>query len=299
MYWRGRSFDRVEIKHKRSDRQDWNYKTEIFAFSRRLQENLSEDTLRRAFTHPSYIASLQKQGGEFDLPVVQLDSNEELVDKGLKLMDDIIKPYLRHHFNNMPEDGITAITNYLKSDEVLATIAKWIGCRDIVLTADYPPSSQAMALTVPAVIAAIDKDLGFERARRFIIDMIITYIHDFPIMEKIWQIPHPRETLNMILKNNGLPNYEPRIIFQTGLRTLEACHVVGLYCNKQFLGSSPGETLDIAEECASLDAMMRLFDIKENRRPLTFGDKSEVIDYTVHTKPHPTLNNWKFELASS
>lgn len=299
MYWRGRSFDKVDLEFKRSDQQDWNYKTEIYAFSRRLQENLSEDTLRRVFTNPSYISSLEKDGGQYDMPMIQLDSNEELVNRGITLMDDIIKPYMRHHFDKMPEEGIAAITDYLKSEEVLANIAKWIGCKDIILTAEYPPSSAAMASTVPAIIAGIEKDLGFERARRFIVDMIITYIHDLPIMEKIWQIPHPRETLNMILEGSGLPSYEPRIIFQTGIKTLEACHVIGLYSNKNFLGSSAGETLDIAEECASLDAMMRLFDLKNNRRPLTFGDKSELIDYSLHTKPHPELTNWKFELATS
>lgn len=294
MYWRGKSFDRVKYEdRRRCDWQDWNYKTEIFAFSRRLQENLSEDTLRRLLTHPSYVEELQKREGDYTLPSANVQSNVELVKKGEQILDECIKPYLRFHFNRVPEDGIVAITDYLRSTQVMADISKWIGCKDIILTVEYPPSDQTMAETVFGLVAGIERDLGLERARRFIVDMIITYINDKDILDDIWTIPNPKETLNHILANSRMAPYEPRIIFQTGIRTLEACHVVGLYSDKTFLGSSPGETLEIAEECASLDSLQRLFDLKDHRCPLTYGEKSELIDYSKHVKEHDYVSTWR------
>lgn len=33
---------------------EWNYNSEIYAFSKRLNEDFNEDLLRRAFVHSSY-----------------------------------------------------------------------------------------------------------------------------------------------------------------------------------------------------------------------------------------------------
>lgn len=293
MYWRGRSFDAVKFDRRRSEWQDWNYKTEIFAFSRRLQENLSEDTLRCLLTHPSFIKELEKREESLHLPNSNLESNENLVARGEKLLIDCIKPYLRYHFTRIPEDGIIAITEYLTSPPVMADMAKWFGCKEIVLASEYPPSEETMSRTVSALVGGVEKDLGIERTRRFITDMVITYINDKDLLDDVWNIPNPKETLNHILVNSRLQPYEPRIVFQTGLRTIEACHVVGLYTSKNFLGSSAGETLEIAEECACLDALRRLFDLGDHRRPLTYGEKSEKIDYSAHTKEHDYIKSWK------
>lgn len=297
MYWRGRSFDAMKYaERRRSEFQDWNYRSEIFAFSRRLQENLSEDTLRKVFAHQSYIDSLQRNQARYDLPSLKIASNGELVTRGVELLDDSIKPYLRHQFTHMPEDGIVSMNDYLQSDKVLADVAKWFGCKEIVLTAEWPPSELTMANTVRALIAGIEADLGVERVRRFVVDMIISYLNDKDILDDVWHIPNPRETLNLILKNSQLPAYEPRIMFQTGVRTLEPCHIVGLYVNHKFLGSNAGETLSIAEDCAALDALQRLFDLKEDRAPYIYGEASENIDYDAHTKEHAYVRTWQFKL---
>lgn len=297
MYWRGRSFDKVEYpERKRDEFQDWNYRSEIFAFSRRLQENLSQDTLLRIFSHQSYVDRLQKNQTELDLPSVNIKSNIELVSKGDQLLSDCIKPYLRHFFSQMPEDGIICINNYLQSDTVLADVAKWIGCKDIVLTSEWPPSSLTMANTVRALIAGIEMELGIKRVRRFVVDIIISYLNDKHILDDIWHIPNPRESLNLILRNSQLPAYEPRLMFQTGIQTLEPCYLVGLYVNQKLIGSSAGETLDIAEDCAALDALQRLFDLKDNRQPYIYGEDSEKIDYEAHMSEHAYVKTWHFKL---
>lgn len=294
MYWRNRSFDVVKYPERRRDEaQEWNYRSEIFAFSRRLQENLGEDTLRQIFAHPCYIENLKKREASLDLPATNIESNESLVTRGSTLLDETLKPYMRCMLDKVPEEGIIAITNYLRSEPVMADIAKWFGCKDIILASEWPPKPSVMADTVYALLAGIEKDLGYERVRRFVIDMIASYINDKDILDEIWTIPNPKESLNHILANSKLPAYEPRIMFQTGVRTLESCYVVGLYSGEKFLGSSPGETLAIAEECAALDTFQRFFDLRDCRRPFIYGDKAEQIDYKPHEQEHRYMKDWQ------
>lgn len=297
MYWRSRSFDAVKFALDRKDqRQEWNYRSEIFAFSRRLQENLSEDTLRQVFAHPSYIESYSLKQTELNMPEINLPSNKELVDRGRELLELCTKPYLRYTFSRVPEDGIECIHKYLESELVMSDISKWLGCRDIILSTDWPPSSSTMADTVFAVLGGIEKDLGFDRVRRFAIDMILTYLVDKDIMDDVWIIPNPEITLAAILKNSKLPPYEPRILFQTGVKTLEPCHIVGLYVNKRLIGSSAGETLEIAENCASTEALRRIFDLTNSREPMIFGEKTDSIKFNNYSEKHNYIDSWKFSI---
>jgi len=298
MYWRGRSFDRIHFESRRCDYLEWNYRSEIFAFSRRLQENLDENTLRQIFSHPSYIDAFHQNQAKYNLPDVDIKPNTELVQQGCTLLDNSIKPYLRYTFERLPEEGIEAICSYLKSVPVLSDVAKWIGCKELILTTEYPPSSEVMAETVKAVVAGVERDLGIKRARRFVVDMIISYLNDKDILDDVWIIPNPKETLNLILSNSGMPTYEPRIMFQTGVKTLESCHLVALYSDKKFLGSSPGETLPIAEETAAIDSLQRLFDLRESRPPYVYGVKSEDIDFDLHMKEHQRIRSYRYDFRS-
>lgn len=297
MYWRGRSFDRVKLEEnfQRSRLSEWNYRSEIFAFSRRLHENLSEDTLRQIFTHPSYAKLVQANQAKLNLPHLEIKTNVELCHSGRQLLDDNIRPYLRYVFSRVPEDGIDQITQYLTSDETLADMAKWIGCKEIVLTDEYPPNQEAMANTVRALVGGIHSEEP-TKVYRFIVDMIISYLNDKDILEDVWIIPNPQETLNLILANSQMPAYEPRIMFQTGVGTLESCHVVGLYSNQKLLGSSAGETLAIAEHCAALESLRNLFDLTDDRPALIFGEASEKLNLDSCKKPNPYVKTWTFEL---
>lgn len=293
MYWRGRSFDRVHYPETpRNQMIEWNYRSEIFAFSRRLNENLSEDTLRQVFAHQSYVQNLRQNQIKFNLPEQNIKSNAEMVHRGSKLLDKCLKPYLRYTFNKVPEDGIDHIARYLGSDEVLSDVAIWIGCKDIILSGEYPPGQTTMADTVRALLAGIESDLDINRVRRFVVDIIFSYLNDRDILDDVWVLPNPQETLNFILANSKLPAYEPRIMFQTGINTLEPCHIIGLYTNQKLLGSSAGETLKIAEHCAAIDSLQRLFDLKEDRAPYVYGEASEKINYDAHEAEHEYVKTW-------
>ena len=46
---------------------------------------------------------------------------------------------------------------------------------------------------------------------------------------------------------------------------------MGVYCNKQIIGQSYGETLEIAEEMAARDALRNIFQTAEYSSPKPFG----------------------------
>lgn len=141
------------------------------------------------------------------------------------------------------------------SDEVLSEVAKWIGCIDLVLaevwwfnqlfqrhnydshwiSQDFPPEPSTLAKTVKALIGAIAEDHNRRRAENFTLDFILTFLVDKDLMQ-IWEIPNPRHNLKAILSRERLPAPEYRLIRESAVGTIEACYVIGIYCDKELIG---------------------------------------------------------------
>merc|ERR1712029_975108 len=85
-------------------------------------------------------------------------------------------------------------------------------------------------------------------------------------------------------KNSGMEPPEPRLLFQTGPDTILASHLIGIYCDKQLIGQSYGETLDIAEEMAARDTLRNIFGTSEFSPPLPHG--KHVSDTRVGERAH-------------
>ncbi len=85
-----------------------NFKSELFAFSQRLNENLSEENLKIAFTNESYIQKEEKQRKELGIIDVAINiiDNNNFATVGETICKSYIKPYLRHFLPRLPEDGI-------------------------------------------------------------------------------------------------------------------------------------------------------------------------------------------------
>lgn len=54
---------------------------------------------------------------------------------------------------------------------------------------------------------------------------------------RINQIENPMEAMQDILGRSGRGEPEPRLIFESGKNTLEAVYHVGIYSDKEFIGS--------------------------------------------------------------
>lgn len=132
MYWRKKSFDAIPEKLRpRSDWQDWDYSSEIFAFARRLNEcELDEKILTQMFTHRSYVNVQNAKREALGVQEAQFKQadNVEMINDGLLLMEEFLPKYLRYHLKMAPEECIQSIVKYLLSKPILSDISKWIGC---------------------------------------------------------------------------------------------------------------------------------------------------------------------------
>lgn len=80
----------------------------MFGFVQRLQEKVSEEGARIAFTDKSYLESEASKRKELGLEEMgeALQHNEEIAQFGHDVMSPFVKSYLRYFLPLLPEDGI-------------------------------------------------------------------------------------------------------------------------------------------------------------------------------------------------
>lgn len=269
-----------ERQRKRSDWFDWNYNAELYAFDKRLHENIAEDVLRSVFIQDSYVRVEEEKRKSMVVESVQLNmkSNTDLISRGQEVMSSFLKRYLRHCFKLVPEEGICAIHDYLTSDDILGHISFNIGTKDLIFSAEYPPSDNTLANTFKALVGAIATCNSVSRAETFVLDFVCPQLIGKDVFE-MWDLDKPLEILNAILiKQNKKPT-ESRLIFESGRNTIEAIYHVGLYSQKQFLGKGAGETVAFAEEMAAHDALRRVFHLNESEKPLPLGKTAKNTEF--------------------
>lgn len=93
-----------------------NYNIELFAFSKRLGENLPLDQVRRAMIDKSLldVGLMEREkwgvgdlGGDFE-------HNEELAAKGHLLLEEFVPKYLRYFLQRAPEEIIKLVPVFKK-----------------------------------------------------------------------------------------------------------------------------------------------------------------------------------------
>jgi len=295
-YVRDHSYDKISDPAKiRSQFQEWNFAAELYAFNKRLGEEVSFENLTICFTDPSYIQKQREKQAELglvDAPIT-ISDNTQFYNHGISVMSPHIKAYLRNQYPYVPEECVEALHNFLLSEEILADISKWLGCRDLVLSYDMQNPPQSALSKVPAaVVGAIDSEFGRKRALNFTQDFFLTYLYDKDPLE-IWDIHDAEGALMRILENEGRPAPEPRIIRQSGINTIEALYIIGFYVDKELIGSSPGETIAIAKDMAAHDALRRMFRLTQSRKPLAYGEEAYNLDLNDFNSPNQSLIQWK------
>ena len=94
-----------------------------------------------------------------------------------------------------------------------------------------------------------------------------------------------------MLKNEGRESPEFRLIWVNGQDTILACYHIGVYSNKQLIGQSPGETVEIAQDMATRDALRKLFCFEDSSTPLPYQILQKDRDALKFT-PNPTVQDW-------
>ncbi|XP_008560209.1 39S ribosomal protein L44, mitochondrial [Microplitis demolitor] len=262
---------------------EWNFESELYAFNSRLSEKFNLELLSQAFTHNSYILKeeqKQRQVG-IDDPQLHYYDNRQFILDGKSLTSKIVEAYLSSAMPRTPAECISAFKDYLLSEEVLASRASLLGCKDIILTEEYPPSNQTLANTFFALVAALAKSTDEIHTAKFIRDFLITTLAEKDLNE-LYCPENPIEILNQVLTNDGKDPVEPRIISQTGVNTFLPCYQIGLFSNKQFISSATESTIEDAVKVAALNALSKLFG---------FADSSNPMKYNLDVDPSKQIKN--------
>lgn len=256
---------------KRNTFLEWNRSAEIYAFNKRLSERFNTETLEQAFTHRSYLIQEEQRQKEMGLedPVLTIQENTELIRKGEKLTSEIVQVYLAQALPHASEDVIISLHDYLLSEEVLAATAIHIGTKDIILTEEHPPSQKTLADTFLALVAALAESVDANHATNFVRDFLIVMLAEKDLTE-IWNPARPVELLNDILQKQNRSPVEPRLIAQGGQNTLLATYHVGMYSDKQFLGSGFGQTIQEAKDVAAVNVLCRIYGLLDSSKPIRF-----------------------------
>jgi len=256
---------------RRSSFTDWNYQAEMKALQARVGERFDDQNLlARAFVTQSHVELEMKKQEELGVEVnTVMEDHSELAKAGEKIIVSALGRWLSCALPSLPQEGVAACVEYLTAETMMADIAFHLGMRELVLSEEYPPSATSLCSSLQALVAALAAT-DTERADRFVTDIIAAQIAGKDINE-IWSLSDPMGILTKILSNSDLPEPESRLLWQTGPATILSNHMVGVFCNKEIIGQSSGETLEIAEEMAARDALRNIFDTGEARAPLPFG----------------------------
>ncbi|XP_022195946.2 39S ribosomal protein L44, mitochondrial-like [Nilaparvata lugens] len=259
---------------RRSSFTDWNYKSELFAFGKRLGEDLNLDVLRAAVTTKEFVLSEMDQQKAVGIEVdTQINDNSKMIEEGNEIIHNYALNFIRSAFPKFPEEGVIAVLNYLSNDENLSTLAEKLGLADLMLTIEHPVDTVNLSNGFRAVVAAISESSGVDRANLFVRDFVMTQLVGKNINE-LWEINDPLRVLSSILQRDGKQPFEPRIVAEAGRNTILANYQIGLYVNKELIGLGSGESIKIATEMAARDALRELFDTTESMKPVNFDVES-------------------------
>nr|XP_023014770.1 39S ribosomal protein L44, mitochondrial isoform X1 [Leptinotarsa decemlineata]XP_023014772.1 39S ribosomal protein L44, mitochondrial isoform X2 [Leptinotarsa decemlineata] len=244
-----------EPEKPRSAFLEWNYDSELFAFGKRLGEEIDRDLLKRALIQKEFANLQEIKAEEKGLPVPEKIHNFALIGEGDKIISTYVRAELRKTY---PEDIVNAVSDYLTSEDMLSHIASHIGLKDIILTTEFPVGKSTLSNTFKAIVAALKQSQSLERADNFVKDFVMSQLNGKDVYE-IWDPKEPFEYLMKLLREKGVTEVEPRLCNQSATNTILACFQVGLYSDKKLLGLGWGENIQIAKETAAIDAIQRIY----------------------------------------
>ncbi|EGI62381.1 RM44 protein, partial [Acromyrmex insinuator] len=255
---------------KRNTFLEWNRSAETYAFNERLSESFNMEKLEQAFTNRSYFIQEEQKQKEMGIenPVLDIKDNTELIIKGEKLTSEIVQAYLVQVLPQASEDVIISLHDYLLSEEILAKAAFHIGTKDIILTEAI--AQKTLADTFFALVAALAESVDVNHTANFVRDFLIVILAEKDLTE-IWKPANPVELLNDILRKQNRSLAEPRLIAQVGENTLEVVYHIALYCDKEFLGSGFGQTIQEAKNTAAINVLSRIFGLLDSSKPIKFN----------------------------
>ncbi|CAD5120511.1 unnamed protein product [Dimorphilus gyrociliatus] len=249
-----------EKPRHRSAFYNWNYDSELYAFTKRLNEDVSLDSLKKAFTHSCYIEAEKRKRESLEMDTDDIDDthNEEYCKKGLSFLEECTKKKLSEFLPQVPNYGINSISSNLCSIETVSRVAKNLGFRDLQLCEEE--TDEILHDSFVAFLGLLLTEGSQQRCEKFITDFILSLLISDDVLQML-EIRNPHE----ILSKNFQGEITTRILFENGRNTVESAFLIGVYADRKLIGYSGGETEQIAEEMAMKDAVYRQIGLKSNQ----------------------------------
>ncbi|RJE49209.1 MULTISPECIES: ribonuclease III [unclassified Dehalobacter] len=233
--------------HKSSRNKYLEQTGEVESFISQLGlENLQSELIFTAMTHPSFT---------FENPNSGLENNQRLEFLGDAVLDFIIGEYLYQNYPDKPEGELTKMRAAVVNETTLARKARSINLGQALFLGKGEQSSggrdrpSIIADALEAVIGAIYLQYGFEKVRKFILDMLVPEIlelnegnyGDFKTMLQEKAQKKEYEVYYRIIEETG-PDHDKRF-------------TAGVYLHGELQGTGIGKTKKEAEQQAARFAL--------------------------------------------
>lgn len=277
-----------EEPRRRSDQLNWNYAAELRAFAHRLHIRVHADTLKTAFTEPM---PLDDDVSDTENGVSNIDNNIEMAGAGKTFCLHFVSLFVKSAFPDISAECSESVVNYLVSEELISYLAKNLGFSDLIQSQTFPLTNTSLAQSFFAVVSAILQGPGGKtETAKFIYDFVIVNLHDKDIVHDIWKPKDPMKYLAQELQIRREPPPEVRMTKQSGITSMLPIVFVGIFCDKELLAESGGESVIKAELDAAKLALKKIYGVHFNRCVLNndlfsdaeFMNQVESLDISKH-----------------
>ena len=208
------------------------------------------DLLKLSFTHRSY---LNEHRGE------NIKSNERIEFIGDAVLELIATEYLYEKYPKQTEGEMTNFRSALVQGKQLAVIARQLGLGKYLFLSNGEENSGGreknyiLANTLESLIGAIYLDAGFQKAKKFVHDFVLSSLDE--IIEKELHID-PKSKFQEIIqeKMEVTPIY--KTLSESGPdhnKRFEA----GVFVNNELIAKGIGGSKQLAEENAAVQALIK------------------------------------------
>ena len=231
--------------------RNFNYKMELTTLAQRLGYDIdSLPSLPIALTHRS--ANWKGNAKEH---------NGRLAVLGKSALIHYVHEYLFFSYPNMDAKSLWDIATELIHCD---TLGDQLGITDLLLTQvkpSHPKYKVTIAKSFNALLGALYCDKGPLAARKTIHEFVIPVLKSGDLRDFI-KLQNPAYILNEILKMQGKPKFEVRVLKETGRLSHFPTFVMGVFSGDLFLGEGAGTSLNRARKEA-MSAVIRQHYMKE------------------------------------
>lgn len=213
--------------------------------------NMEDDNLYQvALTHRSYLNEFRRQS--------QTEHNERLEFLGDAVLELIVTEYLFQNYQE-PEGILTNWRSALVKTESLSSVAVHLGIEPYIRLSRGEKNGsrrarlQIMANAMEALIGVVYLDQGYETARRFVTDHIISQLPKI-LDEGTWQDAKTKYQETMQEQEGETPVYE--VLDEEG-PDHDKWFTVGVYIGSELRGKGSGSSKQAAQQEAAANALHR------------------------------------------